>query len=362
MARRPKLLSRLRSSDGSDHPDGDDGGPVIDRRAVVAAVGTALPGLVLAFLVAIVARTVAGTVGPLSAAIVAVVLGLTLANLGLIPEAAVPGLKIASRLLLRIGVVLLGLRLVIGDIADIGVEGLLVVLLTVVVTFVGTQWLGRRLGLSAPLALLIATGYAICGVSAIAAIRFASDADDEEVALGMGLVTLFGTVALLTLPVAAAAFGLSDDTAGLWVGASVHDVAQVVATASAVGSDVLAPAVAVKLTRVALLAPLVLIVSLTRPGGGSRAEGEPRPRPGVPWFVTAFLVAVLIRSTGLLPDEVVSTGRTIEGWLLTTALVGLGAGIRIDRLVRLGLRPIAVGLVAWIVVAGVALGGAIAVG
>lgn len=317
-----------------------------------------LPGLVLAVGGAAVATAVAGALPVISVAIVAVALGAAATNLGLVTDAVRPGLTFSAKRLLRVAVVLMGLRLSADDIADIGAAGLFVVGATVLITFFGTQLVGRRMGLSADLSLLVATGYAICGVSAIAAVRNATDAEDEEVAAAMGLVTLFGTAAMISLPVFGGVLGLSDAEFGVWAGASVHDVAQVVATASAVGTGVVTTAVAVKLTRVALLAPVVLGVNVVRARRRPADRAAPST-PILPLFVAGFLAMVAVRSTGLVPGDVLGAVGQVERWLLAIALVGLGAGIEIDAFRRLGARPLLLGLAAWVLVAAIALVGAI---
>ena len=318
-----------------------------------------LPGLGLAVAGAVVATAVAETVPVLSVAVVAIALGAVVSNLGLIPAEAGPGLAFASKRLLRMAVVLVGLRLSFGDIAEIGTAGLIAVGVTVLATFFGTQVLGRRLGLSADMSLLVATGYAICGVSAIAAMRNATDAEDEEVAAAMGLVTLFGTAAMISLPVFGAMIGLSDAQFAVWAGASVHDVAQVVATASSVGPGVVTTAVAVKLTRVSLLAPVVLGVNLFRARHRRGDGGQPSNTPILPLFVVGFLAMVAVRSSGVVPTMALDGIRDIERWLLAIAMVGLGTGIDVGAFRRLGSRPLLVGVAAWALVAVVALIGAL---
>ncbi|MEM9564566.1 MAG: putative sulfate exporter family transporter [Actinomycetota bacterium] len=341
---------------GRPGPFGD--GPVA---GLVPGVAVAVAGAAAAF--------VAGGLLPIvSAPILAVAIGLVIGRIGLVDHRTAPGLAFSAKRLLRIGVVLLGLRLSFADLGMIGVDGLLVVAATVAATLVGVQLIGRRLGLSSELSLLVATGYAICGVSAIAAVRDGTDADDEEVAAAMGLVTLYGSAAMLSLPILAAVIGLDDNQFGLLSGASVHDVAQVVATAAAVGPSVVTVAVAVKLSRVALLVPVVIAVNVrkarrARHTAGAGDDGAAAggilaaARKALPLFVVGFLAMVVVRSTGLVPGEVLGVAREVERWLLTAALVGLGAGIDLDRLRRLGLRPVAFGLLAWILVAGVALVG-----
>ena len=135
--------------------------------------------------------------------------------------------------------------------------------------------------MSDDLSLLVATGFSICGVSAIAAANGVIDADEDEVAFSVALVTLCGTLAIVTLPPLHGALGLDDEQFGAWVGASVHDVAQVVATSSTAGSVALATAIVVKLTRVMLLAPLIAGIALRHRQTGTGA-----------WRATAARAAV----------------------------------------------------------------------
>lgn len=307
--------------------------------------------MVLVVLGTALATLVAGPFAGLSKLTTAVVIGALIGNLGLATPSASRGLTFAAKRLLRVGVVLLGLRLSLSDISELGSRGLGVVIFTVTITFFGTQWMGRRLGLSRDLSLLVATGYSICGASAIAAVEGATDAEEEEVAAAIGLVTLFGSLAILALPLLSGPLGLTDEGFGAWAGASVHDVAQVVATASTAGAPVVAIAVVVKLTRVVLLAPIVAGVNIHRRNERTSDDGK-RP-PLMPLFVVLFLGAVALRSTDWLSPDLISTAKDLEGWLLTAALVGLGAGVRIDRLRRLGPQPLVLGVIAWMMVAGV---------
>lgn len=311
------------------------------------------PGVGLAVVFALAARILSGLT-PVSSLTIAVVLGMTLGNLPLDIDRFRPGLAFAGKHVLRVGVVALGMRLSIGQIGSLGIPVIAVIIATVAATFFGTQALGRRMGVSGPLSLLIATGYSICGASAIAAMEGSSDADEEEVALAIGLVTLAGTIAMFGLPQLGLLFDLTDDQFAIWAGASIHDVAQVVAAGSTRGDAVLAGAVVVKLTRVLLLAPLVTGVSIHR-SRSHVGDDVARPSP-MPAFVVGFLLFVAIRSTGAVPESIVESVATVEKWLFAIALVGLGAGVRINRLRTLGGAPLLLGALASGIVAAVSLG------
>lgn len=184
----------------------------------------------------------------LSAHVVAVMVGVVIGNSALDRGVAPVGLRFAARHVLRLGIVVLGLRLSMGDVVDLGPGLIVAVVIVVACTFLGTQAIGRALGLGPGLSLLVATGYSICGASAIAAAEPFADASEAEVAYSIGLVTLCGSLAIAVLPVLGTMLGLPSETFGAWVGASVHDVGQVVAAASTRDATAVEAAVVVKLT------------------------------------------------------------------------------------------------------------------
>lgn len=328
-----------------------------DRSVTETPVTTGpVPGLALAALAVALAWSLSSLVDVLSPLVVAVVLGVIAVNVGLIRPAASPGLAFASKRLLRLGVVLLGFRLAVADVLRVGGPGLLLVATAVVLTFFGTRWLGKRLGLPPKLSLLTATGFAICGVSAVAAMEGVIEAEEEDVTFSVALVTLCGTLAMVTLPIIAGMIGLGGELFGQWVGASVHDVAQVLATAAVGGETALEAAVVVKLTRVLFLGPLVAGVALStrRRQRGDATKVAP---PIVPLFVAGFLAAVAVRSSGILPEGWLAVIKLAESLLLTAALFALGTGVELARLRVTGGRGLVLGLLSWFLIAAVTLAG-----
>ena len=321
-----------------------------------------LPGLAIAASIAAVAFVVEyliknNTAGVVSPLVIAVVLGALISNLGMLPENCRIGLGFAARNLLRLGIVLLGLQLSFSQVRELGAPGLALVIVVVAATFTGTQWLGKKMGLSPGLSLLVATGFSICGASAIAAMRPVSDADDDDMAYAIALVTICGTLAIFLLPAIGEIIGFSGAQFGSWVGASVHDVAQTVATAASGNDDAQDAAIVVKLTRVMLLAPLVAAVSFTRRRKlshtnitDSKTQKAKLP-PVIPLFIIGFIAAISINSSFNLPSEFLSNVKWLEKSLLACALVGLGAGVDARKLRRVGTRPLALGLISWILIA-----------
>ncbi|MEV7234465.1 putative sulfate exporter family transporter [Streptomyces sp. NPDC051020] len=277
------------------------------------------------------------------------------------------GLSTAGKRLMRAGIVLLGLKLSIGDVLGLGWATVTMVLGVVLVTFFGTWWLGRKLGLPGDQPLLIATGYSICGASAVSAVSSALGKEDDEqlaadVATAVALVTLCGTLAIAILPLLHHPLGLDTVQFGRWVGAGVHDVGQVVATAQTAGPTALGEAVMVKLIRVAMLAPLVAGVAVAYrrrahdAAGGRQTVGTRRPAL-IPLFVIGFLAMTVLRSTGLLPAGVLDAADTVQELLLAAALFGLGSAVHLPSLARSGARTAVLGLASWVVIASVSYAG-----
>lgn len=340
-------------------------------RGAAASARHLAPGLLAAAVATAVAFTASRLVPGLGPTTVAVVLGLLVANAGLQRPALAPGTAFASRRLLRTAVVLLGLQLPLSALVALGWEGLAVVVGVVVATFAGTLLLGRALGVSPARSLLVSTGFSICGASAIAAVEPLSKARKDDVSTAVALVTLCGSLAILVLPPLRGPLGLDPVAFGAWTGASVHDVGQVVATASRV-DGALQTAVVVKLARVAMLAPLVAVVGLAArraalrssdagvDGGDGHDGAGPaagRRTPLLPLFVVGFLVAAGVRTAGVLPAGALEAAQLVQTVLLVAALYALGTGIRLGVLVRTGGRSLVLGLTSWVLVAGLAYAG-----
>ncbi|XVQ88502.1 YeiH family protein [Microbispora siamensis] len=319
------------------------------------AARSPLPGLLVTAAGAALATAVNALVPAVSPLMAALVLGALMTNLGLSSPALRPGLEFAARGPLRLGIVLLGAQLALPDVLALGLPVLLLVVVTVTATFFGTQWLGRRLGLGRELSLLVATGFSICGAAAVAAMDGVTDSDEKDVMTAVALVTLYGSLAIAVLPQARGLLHLSPEAFGVWAGASVHEVAQVVATAQAVGGAALATAVVVKLTRVVLLAPLIAGVTLWRRRTAAPSEGR-RP-PVVPLFVAGFLAMAALRSLGVLPPASLAALKTAETLMFTAALFGMGAAVRLRALLRTGRRAVALGALSTTLVTLVALAG-----
>jgi len=315
-----------------------------------------LPGVLLAFAVAMVGFVVHENVDVVSPHVIAVACGIIGGTFGHINASFRPGLRFSAKKVLRSGIVLLGFRLSLSEMGHLGGRALAAVVVVVIATFFGTQFLARKLGLTRSLGLLMATGYSICGASAIAAVEPFADGSEEEVAYSIALVTLCGTLAIAVLPGLGSLLGLSHSQYGAWVGASVHDVGQVVAAASSHGEVSLKLATLVKLTRVALLAPLLAGVAITaRRARGAEALHDAKRPPILPLFIVLFLAASAVTSAFDLSHHVLADIKNAETILLGMGLVGLGSNVDLRKLRAVGGRPLALGLGSWALVAAVSL-------
>lgn len=288
---------------------------------------------------------VASLLPGLSPLLLAILLGALLGNIRLIPSKFGPSIGGGSKKLLRFGIVLLGFKLSLVSLMAIGVQGLVVLIITVVVTFLGTILLGKVIAAPKVMTMLVATGFSICGASAVAAMSSVIDPDEqheEETVQAIALVTIFGTIVMFVLPPIVGVMHLSDTQAGLWIGASVHEVAQVVAAGGMVSAAALGIATVTKLGRVVLLAPLVSIVGIVRSRSASVRQESARP-PLLPLFVLGFLAAVLVRTFIPLPAEVLTGLEFGANWLLTAAMLGLGFGVNIAKMISTGWKPLILG-------------------
>ena len=324
---------------------------------MVSKIRDIVPGLLLAGLAVSLGFLMHHFVQDISPLTASLVIGVVLENTGVIPHSCGAGLRFAARHILRAGIVLLGLQLSLREVAHLGGKGFIAVIAVVVCTFVGTQFIAQLLNVSPGLGLLTATGYSICGVSAISAMTGAIDGDEEDATYAIALVTLFGSISIFVLPILGHLANMGDVRFGMWAGSAVHDVAQVVATATAYSQNSLSASVIVKLTRVVLLAPLVAVYAYRHQRSQSHASEtarSPHVSP-LPMFIVLFLLMVCVRTTGVISTDTLSFFKNLEKIFLALALVGLGAGVNVAKLRQLGSRPFVLGVLSWLLVMGTSL-------
>ena len=289
----------------------------------------------------------------------AVVIGLAAGNIpgpaGLAAGPWRPGLALAAKRFLRLGIVLLGLKVSLLDIAGLGWLAVVLIVALVGFSFGATYLVCRAFRLPGEEPVLVAAGFSICGVSAVGAVAASRGIRAEQTAVPAAMVTLCGTLAIAVLPLLSAVLGLSPERFGFLAGASVHDVGQVVATAQTGGTAALALAVVVKLVRVLMLAPVSALAGLEHRRRAGDSAGGKFP-PLVPLFVAGFVAAVALRTTGLLPAGLLETAALFQELLFAAALFGLGASVNLRSLMRTGGRAAAASLISWTIIVAAGLG------
>ncbi len=319
-----------------------------------------LPGVLVCLVAGLVSVAVHGVLTQVSALLVAIVLGVVVANTAGVPALLQDGVEVAGRRVLRIGIVLLGLQLSLADVAGLGPAVVAIVVAVVAGGLAATMGWGALLGVPFTRRLLIAGGFSICGAAAVAGVAGVVDAEEEDVATGIALVVLFGTLMIPIAPAVGALVGLDDAGRAVLAGASIHEVAQVVAAAGIIGPGALAAAVVVKLARVLMLAPVLVGIGIWQ-RRGARASGGPQGAL-VPLFVASFVGAVLIRSFLDLPPGLLDAATETGTLLLATAMFALGLGVRVKALRAVGGSTLALGALSTATVLSIALGGVLLAG
>ena len=251
------------------------------------------------------------------------------------------GIEFAARQVLRAGVALLGLRITVGQIAELGWAPVAIVVASGALTIAVSMLLARLVGFQSLFGLLSGGATAICGASAALALAAALPGHplkERATLFTVVGVSLLSTVAMIAYPMLATALGLDARAAGIFLGATIHDVAQVVGAGYGMSKQIGDIATFVKLLRVAMLLPVIVFaVLLTRRRHG--AAGGPRP-PVLPGFAVAFAVLVAVNSTGWLPNAVAHAGGDASRWCLVAAIAAIGMKTRLKELLDVGLKPV----------------------
>ena len=317
---------------------------------------TRFPGLVFTLLIGLTGLGLAALPPfqhlQLSALTLAIVLGMLLGNVfgRRLPQRLAPGIGFSQRDLLRAGVVLYGLRISFQQIAAVGPGALLLDLTIVTSTIAFGVWIGCRwLGLDRDTALLTACGSAICGAAAVLATERLLKPEPSKVAIAVASVVLFGTLNIFLYPEIAAHLAMPAKGFGIYAGATVHEVAQVVAIGNAVSPAATDTAVIVKLTRVLLLVPFLFIL-----GGWEARKGGARGAISIPWFALAFVGVCALNSVVMLPAALRARLLDLDTLLLAMAMGALGLETRLSRLRALGPKPLVLAFVlfVWLTVGG----------
>ena len=272
--------------------------------------------------------------------IIGILLGMLYANSlrNRLPETWVPGILFCSKQVLRAGIVLYGFRLTFQSVAAIGAPAIGIDAVVVVGTLLLGIILGRLLKMDGDLALLTSTGSAICGAAAVLGAEPVVKGEPHKTAVAVSTVVIFGTVSMFLYPALwrAGVLDLTPEQMGLYTGATLHEVAHVVGAGNAMGETIADSAVIVKMIRVMMLAPVLLVMGLLL----ARRKGAQRgTKVTIPWFAFGFLAVIGFNSFNLLPASVVNGINSFDTFLLTMAMTALGTETSFEKFKRAGFKP-----------------------
>lgn len=304
----------------------------------------------------------------ISPLIIGIILGMAYANSlrNHLPETWVPGIRFSSKTLLRLGIILYGFRLTFQDVVAVGIPGITVDAIIVVVTILGGVWVGRMIKMDRDTALLTSIGSGICGAAAVLGAEATMNTKPYKTAVAVATVVIFGTLSMFLYPIgySMGLIELTPDEMGIFAGSTLHEVAHAVGAGNAMGEEIANTAIIVKMIRVMMLVPVLLVLGWWVAAkarraactAGSAEEGQ-SVRAGkvqVPWFAFWFLAVIGFNSLDLLPAPVVEWVNWVDTFLLTMAMAALGAETSFDKFKKAGPKPflLAAILYIWLLVGG----------
>ena len=289
----------------------------------------------------------------LSPMIVGIVLGMLYDNSlrNNLPDTWVPGIQFCSKRVLRFGIILYGFRLTFQNVLDVGLPAILIDAIVVTLTICGGVLVGKLLKMDKDIALLASVGSGICGAAAVLGAESAIKAKPYKTAVAVSTVVIFGTLAMFVYPVLYrnGVFDLNPQQMGIYTGSTVHEVAHVVGAGNAMGPEVSNSAIIVKMIRVMMLVPVLLVISFFMMRAAMKSgEGSSRGKINMPWFAILFLVVIAFNSFDLLPAGLVDFINTFDTFLLTMAMTALGAETSIDKFRKAGFKPFVLAFILFI--------------
>ncbi len=289
--------------------------------------------------------------------IIGIMLGMLYANSlrNRLPETWVPGILFSSKQLLRLGIILYGFRLTFQNIVDVGLSAIIIDAIVVIVTIAGGVFVGRLLKMDKEVALLTSVGSGICGAAAVLGAEATIKSKPYKTAVAVSTVVIFGTISMFIYPVLYrnGVLEVSANQMGVYTGATLHEVAHVVGAGNAMGKEISDVAIIVKMLRVIMLVPVLLILGYWASG----AKKKMRTTAPIPWFALGFLAVIGFNSFNLLPAGVIDFINGLDTFLLTMAMTALGAETNIEKFKKAGAKPFVLALIlyGWLMIGGYAL-------
>ena len=281
--------------------------------------------------------------------VIAIILGIIMGNIIHLPASLTSGIQFAAKQLLRTAIVLYGFRVSLQEIAAVGLHALLLDTAVVVFTlYLGYQVGKRLLKLDSDLALLISAGAAICGAAAVLAVEDVIKSEPYKATIAIGTVVLFGTLSMFLYPAMqhAGLFGFTDAQFGVFAGASVHEVAQALVAGTNISPEIGKTAVVVKMIRVLLLVPVLLILSTWN--AAKAPQSGRKKKIMIPWFAVGFLLVIIFHSLHIVPQVMVADINKIDIILLSMAMGAIGLETKFSKIKKVGWKPLYLAVILFI--------------
>ncbi len=320
-----------------------------------------IPGILLVLAISIPAVYIHKFYKPVSAVAIAIIAGIIIRNLFGLPERCKSGVSFSVKKILRLAIILLGVRFSFVEMLKISGSSLVIITILIIMATFLARYISHKLGLPDRLGTLIGVGTSICGVSAIVATSPAIEATEEETSFAVATITLFGLMAVFIYPVIGYLLHMSDTLFGTWAGAAVNDTSQAVATGFIYSDAAGSVATVVKLTRNLFMAPVIVllsylyIVKANRKNGAGDKEKKIDYKKAFPFFVLGFIGMAILRTLRVLPAEAIGIIEDTAGFLIVVAIAGVGMGTNFASMKKVGLKPFYAGLSAALLMAVVSI-------
>lgn len=303
-------------------------------------------GVGMTFLIALISKYLASFpfLSIMGQLVVAILLGMLWRAVIGVQERVQSGISFSSSKLLRLGIILLGMRLNLADIYHAGMNVFLLALIYLIGALFLVYGIARMFGVDDQLGLLTACGTAICGAAAVVAISPQVKATKDQTAVGVATIAILGTIFTLIYTFMYPILNLSPAQYGTFAGATLHEIAHVIAAADPAGDKAVDMAVIVKLTRVALLVPVALMIGLLARRKQSTSDERKRTFSSIPWFIFGFLAMSSIHSLGVVPESIATNLVNVAYTLLAMAMAGLGLNVQFRTFRSLGGKPFVAGM------------------
>jgi uncharacterized integral membrane protein (TIGR00698 family) len=291
-----------------------------------------LPGLILAIIIGMLGRYISNWIPNFGGVTSAIILGFLVGNLFSLDDTYAEGISFAEKKVLALAIMLMGLKLELNVLTELGISSIFIIIAMVLITVVAGFLIGKLFGLSNSFSILLGAGNGICGSSAVAATAPVVNAKEEEIGLSISVVNLLGTLGIFLLPVVTYLLKLTEPSSGLMIGSTLQATGQVVAAGFSVSDVVGKVATVVKMGRILMLGPVVLFLSLVL-----------RNKVSIPPFIAGFFILSIVGTLQILPMDVIEFLKILSKILLTIAMAGIGLKIRVSSLIKQGPKALLVG-------------------